>query len=197
MNGKVFFKNILLFLVVFVSFFFFYVTDLNLIKIGINGIMLQDIFTIFTLLLPFTVGGQIIFLLKKSKKVNIAFMIYHIVIFFLIIFKIIKETILVGDFDYDWLSLLYVMVIFSYFVFSMVIKKKDSWYDNLVILFCLFVLFIFSRFYLDQNFLHNIFHDGYINNGNEFYLDYVRQYYFCFIVGYITIFVGEILENIS
>ena len=62
MNGKVFFKNILLFLVVFVSFFFFYVTDLNLIKIGINGIMLQDIFTIFTLLLPFTVGGQIIFL---------------------------------------------------------------------------------------------------------------------------------------
>ena len=40
MNGKVFFKNILLFLVVFVSFFFFYVTDLNLIKIGINGIML-------------------------------------------------------------------------------------------------------------------------------------------------------------
>ena len=93
------------------------------------------------------------------------------------------------------------MVIFvignGYFVFSIIINEKESGYDNLVILFSLFVLFIFSRFYLNQNFLHNIFHDGYINNENEFYLDYIGQYYFCFIVGNITIFVGEILENIS
>ena len=144
MNGKVFFKNILLFLVVFVSFFFFYVTDLNLIKIEINGIILQDIFTIFTLLLPFTVGWQILFLLKKSKKVNIAFMIYHIVIFFLIIFKIIKETILIRDFDYDWLSLLYVMVIFSYFFFQWLLRKRIvgmiTWLFFLVCLFYLFFL---------------------------------------------------------
>ena len=201
MTGKTFFKIILLFILTIISYFYIYITDLNLLNILLHyeGILsLDEVLELLVLLLPITISLNLISLTKHQKKISIILFLFNLSFIIKIIYSILREFILFQEFNTEWLRYFYLITITLVFTNSILDRKKElTIYDNFIILLSMIGIFIFYRYYLDYHFLHNIFRSNYTTSGATTYLNYIHQYYLPFIIGYIILLMGNKIESLK
>ena len=201
MTGKTFLKIILLFILTTISYFYVYITDLNLLKILLHyeGIpSFDEVLELLVLLLPITISLNLILFHKHQHKISMVLFLFNLSFIIKIGYSILREFILFQEFNTEWLKYFYLITVTLVLSTSILDRKKDvTIYDNLMILLSIIGCFLFYRYYLDKHFLHNIFRSNYTTSGATTYLTYIHQYYLPLIIGYIILLIGSKLESLK
>jgi len=194
MNGKSFIKNILLIIMILIScIFIFTSTPAN----TLSGIGTRPLF------IPLTIALNLL-LLNKNKKtkfkkicliilttINSIWLIYHT-------YELIHYYIKWNYLELD-ISFIYLITIFTILITSLpdIKKETNKLNDILTIITTLLIILIHYRFYLDQNFLHNLINLNYNSHNLQERFDYITQYYFIFIVMYTSLYIHKTIISIN
>lgn len=201
MKGKNFFKTILLTILLFISYFYIYVTVFNIpskiIDYGIPIFNFDDFLSLMIALLPITIGINIIAFQKKKKFISTILLIFNFIPLIDIFYRIIKSYILFQSFDSFYLYIVYLIIITITFIYNIINKNNNhSFYDNLLIILTIITIMLFYRYYLDPYFLHNRYM-GYAQSETTIHETYIMQYLLFIIISYIIILIGNKIESLK
>lgn len=197
MKGKNFFKLILLTILLLISYFYIYVTVLDIpniiINYGIHIYSLGDVISLMIVLLPITISINLITFKKKKKLISTILLIFNTIPIIEMLYSNIREYILFQSFNSFYLYIFYLIVITILFIYNIINKKNNHhFYDNILIILTIITIMLFYRYYLDPYFLHNRFGIGYTQSGTTMHENYIYQYLLFIIVSYIIILIGKL-----
>ena len=194
MKGKSLYRLIILFILLVISYFYVYVTFLD-----VDWEMVDDsIYNFLLLMLPVIILVDIILFGKKRGRLlgvfKYLFLVICVIIGGIFIYNIIRDYLLFSVFDGDMLFYYYLIVVSVVFGVSIVNRNSNSTiYDNFILVFAIINILIFYRYYIDPYFIHNNYnvskYDGHFN--------YINQYYLVFIMGYVVLLIGNKIEQVK
>lgn len=201
MKSKNFFKTILLTILLLISYFYIYVTVFDIpnkiINYGISIFDFGDFLSLMTVVLPITIGINIVTFQKKKNLIGILLLIVNAISIIDIFYPLIKEYILFQEFNSFCLYIFYLIIITITFIYNIINKSNNHpFYDNLLIILTIITIMLFYRYYLDPYFLHNRY-AGYVHSGKSIHENYIYQYLLCIIVSYTIILIGNKIENLK
>ena len=194
MNYRNLLKLLFIFITLFISVFFMFVTNQNL--------TIEYFYTAFLFVFILLDYILIIFIKKYNTKKSIYFVTGIILLLGIFnIYSMVCEYIDTKfvSFDSVWYYLLFLFIMFIDAMID-IKKKTNKLNDVLLMLVCLFISFIHYRYYMDSNFIHNMMKLPLFSGVSvdlSYSYHYVSQYYWLFIIILLVLFVHKKIVNIG